>query len=133
MTKFSHSQLDKIVFNECKLMGVNFSDCADLLFSLKFEQCILDCCSFTRKSMRKTPFIDSTVKETDFAECDLSNSSFQNTDLSKSVFNRTKLNGVDFITAYNYSIDPELNSIKGAKFSIHGITGLLIKYDIHIE
>lgn len=133
MTKFSHSQLDKIVFSGCKLVGVNFSDCNDFLFTPKFEQCILNCCSFVRKNLHGFSLIDSKVKETDFTECDLSNSIFQNTDLSNSVFNRTNLFKADFVTAYNYDIDPEINNIKKAKFSLHGLTGLLNKYDIHIE
>lgn len=133
MTKFSYSQLDKITFKECKLVGVNFGVCTDLLFSVKFEHCILDCCAFTGKNMRNTIFSDSTVREVDFSECELSNSSFHNSDLSKSVFNQTKLTGVDFTTAFNYSIDPEINNIQQAKFSIHGVSGLLDKYDIHIE
>lgn len=133
MTKFSHSQLDKIVFSECKLLGINFSECTDLLFSVKFEHCVLDCCTFSGKNMRKTAFIDSTVKEVDFSDCELSNSEFQNTDLAKSVFNGTKLSGADFRTAFNFSIDPEFNDIKYAKFSIHGLTGLLDKYKIEIE
>jgi len=33
----------------------------------------------------------------------------------------------------NYSIDPELNKIKKARFSTQGIAGLLDKYDIEIE
>ena len=41
--------------------------------------------------------------------------------------------GIDFKTSYNYSIDPEVNSIKKAKFSLEGISGLLYKYDIVIE
>lgn len=40
---------------------------------------------------------------------------------------------VDFRTAFNYSMGPEINRIKKAKFSISGISGLLDKYDIDIE
>jgi hypothetical protein len=36
-------------------------------------------------------------------------------------------------TSYNYSINPEVNRIKKAKFSTTGIAGLLHKYDIEIE
>ena len=45
---------------------------------------------------------------------------------------RMILEKADFSTAYNYVIDPELNTIRKAKFSIAGITGLLHKYDIDI-
>jgi fluoroquinolone resistance protein len=43
------------------------------------------------------------------------------------------LEKADLRTAYNYSIDPSINKIKKAKFSLPGVVGLLSKYDIEIE
>jgi uncharacterized protein YjbI with pentapeptide repeats len=71
--------------------------------------------------------------DVDFTETDLSNSSFDNCDLQKTVFINTNLEGVDFRTSFNYSIDPELNRIKKARFSMPWIIGLLDKYDIGID
>ena len=56
-----------------------------------------------------------------------------NCDLQLTLFMNTKLEGVNFRTSFNYSIDPELNRIKKAKFSLHSIAGLLDKNDIEIE
>ena len=39
----------------------------------------------------------------------------------------------DFRSAFNYFIDPEINKIKKAMFSLAGVKGLLGKYDIKIE
>jgi len=39
----------------------------------------------------------------------------------------------DFRTAYNFSIDPEVNKINRAKFSSMNLAGLLSKYDIEID
>jgi len=36
-------------------------------------------------------------------------------------------------TAFNYSLNPELNKIKKAKFSLPAVVGLLDKYDIEIS
>ena len=58
---------------------------------------------------------------------------FDETDLKSAVFNRTNLQAANFLTAFNYSIDPEMNNIRKAKFSTQGIHGLLAKYDIKIE
>ena len=69
----------------------------------------------------------------DFTECDLTASIFENCDLNNATFDNTIIEKVDFRTAFNYSINPELNRIKKAKFSIEGISGLLSKYDIDIE
>jgi len=43
------------------------------------------------------------------------------------------LEKADFREATNYFIDPEKNRIKKAKFSLNGLPGLLIPYDIIIE
>jgi fluoroquinolone resistance protein len=39
----------------------------------------------------------------------------------------------DFANSINYSIDPEINRLKGARFSLSGVIGLLDKYNITIE
>jgi hypothetical protein len=58
-----------------------------------------------------------------FAECDL----------SRAVFQAGILEKTDFRSAFNYTIDPELNKLKKAKFSRSGLAGLLEKYNIDIE
>ena len=103
------------------------------MIRIKFDGSILDYCSLAGKKKQKTSFINISMKNVDFTECDLTKSKFSNTDLMNSVFNRTILKEADFLTAINYNIDPEMNNIRKAKFSLYGITGLLIKYDIVIE
>ena len=68
----------------------------------------------------------------DLTACDLSQAIFENCDLAGTLFENTILEKTDFRTAYNYSIDPELNKIKKAKFSLPGVLGLLSKYDIEV-
>jgi len=53
--------------------------------------------------------------------------------LAGSIFDNSVLEKTDFTTASNYSIDPEINRIKKAKFSLPAVVGLLNKYDIVIE
>jgi hypothetical protein len=43
------------------------------------------------------------------------------------------LEKADFRSAFNFSIDPEMNRMKKAKFSRTGVFGLLHKYNIEIE
>ncbi len=72
------------------------------------------------------------LQEIDFTETDLTNSTFQNCDLTRAVFERTILEKVDLRTSFNYSINPEINRMKKAKFSLEGIIGLLDKYKIEV-
>jgi hypothetical protein len=52
--------------------------------------------------------------------------------LAGATFDNTNLEKTNFTTAFNYSIDPDNNRIKKAKFSVPGVLGLLNKYDIVI-
>ncbi|MCZ4225284.1 hypothetical protein [Pedobacter rhodius] len=63
----------------------------------------------------------------------MTNSVFDNCDLLSATFDGTILEKTDFRTAYNYSIDPDNNRIKKARFSKAGLAGLLHKYDIQIS
>lgn len=73
------------------------------------------------------------LHEVDFTEANLTGSQFDACDLARALFENTILEAVDFRTSYNYSIDPTINRIKGAKFSQAGIAGLLDRYDIEID
>ena len=52
---------------------------------------------------------------------------------SQPLFTDTIFEKKDFRTATSYSIDPEKNTIKKARFSLGGVAGLLDKYDIEIQ
>jgi len=122
-----------VKFKDCKLLGLHFENCDNFLFEVDFESCFLNLSSFYKLKLKKTRFKNSTLSEVDFTETDLTSSLFDNCDLTGARFERTILEKADLRNSCNYSIDPELNKIKKAKFSIHGIVGLLDKYDIEIE
>ena len=133
MTQLGGSSLKTVSFKNCKLMGIQFQSCQDFLFTVQFQDCILDYSSFANKKMPKTKFNSCSMKEVTFIGTNLTQSVFANCNLDNAIFNDTLLAGVDFTTANNYKIDPEFNPMKKAKFSSQGIAGLLDKYDIKIE
>ena len=65
----------------------------------------------------------------EYENCHFTNCKFLNSNLSEFNF----IEKADFQTAYNYSIDPDINRIRKAKFSMAGIIGLLDKHDIEIK
>lgn len=133
MMQLAGTSLKTVDFKNCKLLGIQFHTCNDFLFSVGFQDCVLDYSSFANKKMPKTNFNSCSLKEVSFIGTNLSNSVFENSNLAGAIFNDTQLTAVDFTTAYNYKIDPEFNPMKKAKFSTQGIVGLLDKYDIKIE
>lgn len=134
----SLAQLNKAVFRDvqfkdCKMVGLRFDACSGFGLSFSFDGCRLNHSSFYKTKIKKTVFKNSQLRETDFAEADLTGSVFDNCDLVQAIFDHTTLEKADFRTAYNYSINPEINRIKKAKFSLLGVPGLLGKYDIDID
>jgi len=126
------NEIRRLNIKNCKILGVIFNECQNFLFSVRFENCTLDYSSFFGKKMVKTSFIQSSLKEVNFTQANLSGSIFDQSDLLGTIFSGTDLTAVNFITAFNYIIDPELNNIKKASFSTDGIAGLLMKYQIKI-
>lgn len=120
-------------FKNCKLLGMHFEQCNEFLFEVSFEGCIQDHSTFNRLRLKKMKFIKCSLRECDFTEADLSESAFVECDLADARFERTNLEKADFTTAINYSLDPEINRLKKAKFSLDGVPGLLAKYQIQIS
>lgn len=134
----SLAKLDKTVFRdvnfkECKMIGLHFDACNEFGLSFSFDGCQLNLSSFYKLKIKKTIFKNSQLQEADFTETDLTNALFENCNFAQAIFDHTILEKVDFRTSFNYSIDPEINRIKKAKFSIPSVLGLLDKYDIDIE
>jgi len=115
------------------MLGLHFENCSEFGLLVGFENCNLNHSSFYKTKLKKTSFKNTQLNEVDFVECDLTNSDFDSCDLLKAAFENTILEKADFRTSYNYSIDPEVNKIKKAKFSLPGAVGLLDKYDISID
>jgi fluoroquinolone resistance protein len=133
LVKWQGAGLQNLQFKDCKLSGADFSKALDFLFEVHFNNCILDNAIFYKKKNKAAKFTDCSMLETDFTEADFSDVNFDNCNLTRAFFDRTILKNADFRTSYNFTIDPDSNNIKKAKFSIHGLPGLLSKYDIKIE
>jgi hypothetical protein len=115
------------------MLGLSFYDCSEFGLSFSFDNCNLGHSSFYKTKIKKTVFRNSQINEVDFTDCDLAHSSFENCNLAKARFENSILQKVDFRTSFNYSIDPEINRVKKAKFSLTQVGGLLDKYDIEID
>jgi fluoroquinolone resistance protein len=132
MVKLGNTTLNDATFKNCKMLGVNFKDASSLFFNVNFDGCILDYASFMDKKMLKTKFIKTSLKEVNFSGTILIGSLFDECDLNGAVFNRSDLGACNFITAYNFDIDPQFNNIKKAAFSAAGLPGLLSSHQLKI-
>ncbi|QDH78473.1 pentapeptide repeat-containing protein [Echinicola soli] len=131
--QLQNTSLRDIEFSTCKLLGLRFDKCNPFLLTITFTDCQLDFSSFYGLKLKQTKFKSCRMHEVEFVEVDLTASTFDGCDLFHAVFDGACLEKVDFSTAENFSIDPESNQIKKAKFSLSNVTGLLDKYDISVR
>jgi len=133
MAKFDGTTLSNVKFESCKLIGVDFSKCSKFLFSVSFENSILNYSLFSKNDLKNTLFNDCKLNEASFIETNLTSVKFINCDLDKTIFDRNNLEKADFSTSKNYTINPELNRLKKTKFAMPDVIGLLSNLDIIIE
>jgi len=133
MVVLNDTAFKDVKFINCKLQGVDFQYCNSFLLSLGFEDCSLKLASFYKLQLKATVFSNCNLQEVDFVESNLMAAKFDNCDLNAAIFENTNLERADFNTAYNYSLDPALNKLQKAKFSIPDVVGLLAKFDIIVR
>ncbi len=122
-----------VQFKDCKMMGLHFDECNTFSLSFSFHTCVLDYSSFYKLKIKKTAFKNCRMTEVDFTETNLNEASFDNSDLSGTIFMQSNLEKADFRAAINFSIDPQQNFIRKARFLSTGLAGLLHNYQIVIE
>ena len=125
--------LQNVAFEECKLLGLQFTACRDMLFGVHFDQCQMRYASFAGRKMPHTRFVGCQLDEADFADADLSEALFQDCSLAGAVFQNTRLSGADFTTAAGFLIDPESNTIQKARFTLQGLLGVVAKYELVVD
>jgi uncharacterized protein YjbI with pentapeptide repeats len=133
LAKLVKTAFQNVKFKECKMLGLYFQNCNPFGLSVSFDSCNLSHSIFNKTKLKKTIFKNTQLHEVDYSECDLSGAIFENCDLMRATFINTMLEKADFRTSFHYSIDPEMNRIKKAKFSLISLPGLLNKYDIEID
>ncbi|MCU0399592.1 MAG: pentapeptide repeat-containing protein [Algoriphagus sp.] len=122
-----------VKFERCKVLGVHFNTANAFLMEFQFEHCQLDYSNFFNLKLKKSQFKNCRLLEVDFSQAELQEANFQGSDLSGAVFDGTNLEKADFRDAVNYRIDPEINRIKGARFDLQGLPGLLVKWGIKVQ
>jgi uncharacterized protein YjbI with pentapeptide repeats len=115
------------------MLGIHFDYVNPFGLEMSFENCQLNHTIFYQLKLKGTKFNSCNLYEVDFSECDLSEVSFEKCDLNGAIFEQTRLVSADFSSATNFTINPNLNNIKNAKFSLDGLPGLLIIYGIQIS
>jgi len=133
LAKISQAAFKEVTFRECKLLGLHFENCNPFLFAIDFDRSTLNLSSFYQLNLKRCKFKKCSLQEVDFTEADLSALVLDHCDLAGAIFENSMLEKTDFRSTFNYTIDPEKNRMKKARFSLSGVSGLLNKYGILLE
>lgn len=125
-------------FAACKLIGIDWTVTGDgsisrLPLSVSFERCVLSYASFFGLQLRGLPLRDCTAHEADFREAILVEADCRGTDFKGSSFGHTDLSRANFTDARRYAIDPTMNTIRKARFSLPEAVSLLHAFDVVVE
>jgi len=134
VVKLSHSRFNDISFEDCKVVGIDWTQATwptIALFSpIKFFRCIINDSTFFGLSLNEIIMEECTAHDVDFREGSFCKANFMFSDLLNSLFKETDLTGADFTEAINYQIDINYNKINKAKFSRYEAVNLLESLDI---
>jgi fluoroquinolone resistance protein len=127
------SQFETVQFQDCKMVGTDFSKMNRFSDALEFTNCNLSFAYFSETNFKETKFEKCILTDADFSSANLSKSIFDDCDLLRVTFSGTNLEGADIVTSFNFDISPVTNRVKGLKVSENGLKGLLTEFDIKIS
>lgn len=134
--QFKSSSLNNITFVESKATGINWTMLnwprVQLSSPFQFYNSIISYSSFYSLDLPELVIEACIAHDVDFREANLQRANFHLTDFEHSQFVNTNLSEADFTEAHSYSIDPNQNHIKRAKFSLPDAIHLLDGFDINI-
>lgn len=133
LTRVENCTLNSVKFLNCKIAGLNFSECNKFGFLPEFDHCRVESSVFCANNLKKTFFVNCLIKNTDFTACDLRETDFSGTRFEKTVFQKCNLEKTDFRTALNYEIDPFDNKMKNARFTLPEAQSFLGYLGLKIE
>lgn len=111
------SAIERVHFEACKLVGVDFAGARAMAFEARFDACILRLARFNAMNLRDVRFVGCDLRDVDFCGSDCRGVSFDDCDLEGALFEGTDLRKADLSGARGVALIPEQNKIKGARIS----------------
>jgi uncharacterized protein YjbI with pentapeptide repeats len=127
------SRLLNVEFLDCKIVGLNFYHCDQLLFECGFSKTHLQNCNFSDLKMKRASFIGCRIDECDFENAFLVEARFDDSVFRQTLFHGCDLTGASFLEAKGYGIDPRNNIVKKATFSVPDVLALVECFGVEIK
>ncbi|MDA3940089.1 MAG: pentapeptide repeat-containing protein [Spirochaetia bacterium] len=122
-----------VKYEKCKLMGLNFYLCSQFAFDVTFDECLISNCNFGQMKMKSSKFTKCEIIESYFQDTFLEGATFEGSNFKGTLFHNTNLEKASFCNASGYNIDPTVNRIRKAKFTVPDVLNLLNTFNIEIK
>ncbi len=120
-----NTALVDVRFEGCKMIGVDWTAVNARFLRIAFGKCVISDSTFARMDLHGIALAECVAHDCDFLGANLSGGVFRGTDFARSRFAQTDLSSADFCGATRYLIDPTMNRVKGATFSLPEAVSLL--------
>lgn len=130
--KVLETGFQETVFERCKIMGVLFETAKVFLFSIEARESVFNHTSFFGVDLQNSTFAKCTFEQSDFSNALCQGVHFFESSFYLARFENTALQRADFTSARDFSIDPNINKVKGTRFSKDNLSGLLDAHPIEI-
>jgi fluoroquinolone resistance protein len=130
LIKLTDTKLQNVHFDECKILGVDFTPISKLIVRLGFRHSQISECSFAALQLKGCAFLECRIRRSDFFKTNLTKSNFSGSDLQDTIFENSNLTAADFKNAHNFAINPLNNQLKNAEFSLPEAVSLLLALGI---
>lgn len=125
LAKLDDSVFNGVVFQGCRLLGIDWRACNTSMFSCAFESSSLDSCVFDGMKLRSGSFLKCSLCSAMFEGCDLQKTSFSGSNLRDCSFSDADLRQCDFRDTQGLSLDLERGRFKGLKLDVSGAVSLI--------
>jgi fluoroquinolone resistance protein len=122
-------------FEDSQLISINWTETTwatgkTIFKPVDFWGCVINYSTFMGLDLKKVTLSKCIARDVSFEEANLTQADCRFTDFLNSRFIRTDLTEADFTGAKNYTIAPNLNTLKKTRFSLPEAMSLLYNLDI---
>jgi uncharacterized protein YjbI with pentapeptide repeats len=127
---------EKSSYEACRFIGLDFTAVKvsqSKFLDCTFEECNLSNCSLVDTVLNGVSFYNCKLLGLHFEYANAFGFSFEGSHLLSAHFERSDLSRADLTGVTQLTLDPEFNSMKGAKIQFAQLPGLLVKYGLNIQ
>jgi uncharacterized protein YjbI with pentapeptide repeats len=127
---------EKSSYEACRFIGLDFTAVKvsqSKFLDCTFEECNLSNCSLVDTVLNGVSFYNCKLLGLHFEYANDFGVSFEGSHLLSAHFERSDLSRADLTGVTELTLDPEFNSMKGAKIQFAQLPGLLVKYGLNIQ